>query len=525
MSRTFISRLMLTLCLVGLFLLPRPADAQVSVTKSSSVITIDGTPLDDEVVVSSPAVNVLRVRANGQITDFACPVSGPSAPMVLFSGSDGADDFVNNTRTMSVAFGGTGDDRLVATTASAMFFGDGGADILVGSPLFDTLEGGPGDDLIFGAEGSDIVDAGGGADTVLGGAGNDTIEGGPGADTIFGQEGSDTLQGGGGEDFLSGGLGFDVVDGGFSNDEIHGGSNPDTLLGGLGDDRIFGGDGTDTIDGGGGADTVVGGSGNDTIEGGLGADTIFGQQGADFIQGGSGEDYLSGGLGSDFIDGGSNNDEIFGGSNDDSMIGGLGDDFLFGGVGNDLLCGGGGADELRGGDGDDSLYGEDGVDVLLGGTGTDDLQQDVPGPCNLPGLAMVSTRVFFFSSSPLRDLNSNGLADPGDIFRVEFQATAGANGATGVAIGQNITVIGQASLSTGGGGQAFGDLTPGQMVFTGGVNSDAFIQLFFGSFSGDEIFIEFDVTAEGVTQRYRSGPFVVGQVTNGQGNVASIVAP
>ncbi len=408
-----------------------PAQAQIQVTKSGTTITIVGTPGVDDVAVLAVGSNVVRVRANGQITDFPCPLGGPSAPSITFIGRGGDDDFVNTTRLSAMAFGGPGADRLVATTGQATYFGGGGADFIVGSTLADILDGGLGADEIYGFEGSDDIDAGGGADC------------------------------------------------------------------------------------------VVGGIGNDMIEGGLGADFLYGQEGADVIRGGNGEDYISGGLGNDFIEGGSNDDEILGGNSNDTIIGGLGNDLMFGGIGNDFLCGGRGDDELRGGDGNDSVYGEAGVDVLLGGSGVDDLNQDDPGPCALNGLAVVSSEVVFPGTNG-RDVNGNGIADPGDTFELDVIVTAGGNGATGVSFGQSWVTIGPARQA-GFVGHNAGDLAPGQSARMNR-GSDACMAINATASPGDQIFVEYNVRSDGVTARFRSGPFTIGQITDGQTGVATILA-
>lgn len=257
--------------------------AQVEVTKSSRTITIDGTRFDDEVTVSLPSDNVVRVLANGQITEFPCPTDGAAAPLILFFGSGGADDFLNQTPLAAVAYGGSGPDRLVATTGPAFFFGEGGADFIVGSSVADMLDGGLGADEIFGFEGSDDIVAGGGADYIVGGSGNDTISGGLGADTIYGQDGADVIQGGNGEDYISGGSENDFIEGGSNDDQLLGGTSDDTIIGGLGDDLMIGGSG---------GDVLCGGRGDDELRGGAGNDSLFGEEGVDVLLGGTGVDDL-----------------------------------------------------------------------------------------------------------------------------------------------------------------------------------------------------------------------------------------
>ena len=260
-----------------------PVQAQIEVTKSNGTITIDGTNLDDVVTVSIPNANVVRVQANGQITDFPCQTNGGSAPTIMFMGFAGADEFVNQTQLSAVAYGGSGPDRLIATTGPVKFYGEGGADFIAGSPVADTLAGGTGDDEIFGFEGNDDIVAGAGADYVAGGIGNDTISGGLGADTLFGQEGEDVIRGDDGEDYISGGLGADF---------INGGSQDDQLLGGDGNDNIIGGPGGDLMLGGLGSDSLCGGLGDDELRGGDGNDSLFGEAGIDVLLGGAGVDDL-----------------------------------------------------------------------------------------------------------------------------------------------------------------------------------------------------------------------------------------
>ena len=84
-----------------------------------------------------------------------------------------------------------------------------------------------------------------------------------------------------------------------------------------------------------------------------------------------------------------------------------------------------------------------------------------------------------------------------------------------VSFGQNFVVIGPGTR-VGGVGGGFGDLAPNQTVRTTINGSDACISVALTAMPGDEIFVEFDVTSNGESGRFRAGPFVVGQITDQQ---------
>ena len=202
-------------------------------------------------------------------------------------------------------------------------------DVILGTPLPDTINGGAGNDTICG---------GGGPDTISGGSGNDTILGGNGTDHISGQAGDDTLVGENGADQINGGAGDDIIDGGDGDDDLRGQGGDDTLMGENGTDQFFGGSGRDTID------TGVGGNAGtaQVIAGQSGADTIFGSPQADVIAGGPGQDEIHGGNGDDILNGGRSGDTLFGDARNDQLFGGPDRDTLDGGTGTDD-CNGGGA--------------------------------------------------------------------------------------------------------------------------------------------------------------------------------------
>jgi Ca2+-binding RTX toxin-like protein len=216
----------------------------------------------------------------------------------------------------------------------------------------------------FGGAGDDTLIAGDGDDTLFGGPGKDKLHGG-GGDLLFGDNGLPALPGG--DDQLDGGDGFDTLLGEGGNDKLDGGSGDDALYGDFvidaanwGNDRIIGGDGNDK---------AYGGRGNDILSGDDGADMLFGQWGMDKLYGGIGNDRLEGEAGDDFLHGGGDTDFLFGDAGNDYLNGNSGDDFLTGGVGKDRLYGEAGDDTLDGG--------SDGVDdLLVGGAGSDSFRRD-----------------------------------------------------------------------------------------------------------------------------------------------------
>jgi VCBS repeat-containing protein len=96
---------------------------------------------------------------------------------------------------------------------------------------------------------------------VYGNGGNDVLNGTPQTDELYGGDGNDTMNGFGSNDFLRGGTGNDTGNGGDGNDTIYmddGGS--DTANGDAGNDGLFFGatfEDTDVANGGSGSDTLA----------------------------------------------------------------------------------------------------------------------------------------------------------------------------------------------------------------------------------------------------------------------------
>lgn len=120
------------------------------------------------------------------------------------------------------------------------------------------------------------------------------------------------------------------------------------------------------------------------------------------------------------------------------------------------------------------------------------------------------------------DLNGNGIVDPGDQFELDFIFTNNTpNIATNVSFGQNASVIGP-GFQVGFVGATVGNVGPGQVLRTDDLD-DACIAVNSNAQPGDQIFVEFDVSADGQTRRFRVGPFIVGQTT--QTNVPVVALP
>jgi Ca2+-binding RTX toxin-like protein len=161
-------------------------------------------------------------------------------------------------------YGGLGNDVVQVTGTTGLVFGNEGADSL-GLQVTDagTVVGGNdsadgGDRILANSNGSAVIFGNGGADTVLGGAPNVTTMGGHGDDClaigavthlVFGNEGNDTIQSGGSV------TGF----GGLGNDTIFTGQGRDSLQGNEGNDSILSDAASISID------TISGGAGNDVF--------------------------------------------------------------------------------------------------------------------------------------------------------------------------------------------------------------------------------------------------------------------
>jgi Ca2+-binding RTX toxin-like protein len=326
-------------------------------------------------------------------------------------GNDRLDTGASPGNDLEYAYGGDGDDIILATgTFALLAYGDG----LNYSGVGSTVEGNDTIDL----SGADVnvnnlniifghIYGGGGTDTITGSGRSDYLYGGGGIDVIIGGGGDDVVDGGDGNDDLNGGLGRDNIYGGTGNDTLRsGGSQMFGLL-----ERMYGGDGNDTI-----IVTAPGYfniwgddlngevepgtlAGNDiidasaaglnagfytTIWAGGGADIVTGSGGVDRVYGGDGGDTIDVSDGIDYVEASYGIDIIYGGGDEDTIYAGADIDFLFGGDSRDLLYGEHGDDRLYGGNGIDVLFVDSSDSVFDGGADIDYLVwQDVSAAANV----------------------------------------------------------------------------------------------------------------------------------------------
>ena len=351
--------------------------AGITFDAATGIVSIEGSPEADRVLVSMPSTSEIRVDFESvDRQDFTFS----DVTKIVFLADAGDDHFENQTSVPSQVFGGVGDDSFIGGSGPdelrggvGMDFlsGNDGDDFLRGDDGNDVLDGGRGNDLLVGAEGDDQLYGRHGQDNLIGGDGDDQAWAGAGDDFVSGNEGRDRIWGGGGHDILLGHAGEDVIFGEAGHDQIYANDGDDSLLGGPGADTLVGGGGVDNIWGNEGADRIFGSAGHDWASGGPGQDLVAGNDGDDRLLGGEGNDQIWGGLGNDRLVGESDVDRLFGEQGDDQLFGGDHNDFLFGNEGADLLNGGAGDDVLQGGDGNDSLVGEAGADRLFGYLGHD----------------------------------------------------------------------------------------------------------------------------------------------------------
>ncbi len=162
----------------------------------------------------------------------------------------------------------------------------------VGTHVADTLIGSAGANSLIGAEGDDSIN---------GGLGDDAIEGGAGADTLNGGAGIDTVSYAGSSVGVTVNLalvGPQVSGGDAGGDSLIGFEN---LTGSQGGDALTGTAGANLIMGEAGADSIIGAAGNDTLVGGAGNDTMNGGNGADAFRFVSPDEHSTGVNGRDRI--------------------------------------------------------------------------------------------------------------------------------------------------------------------------------------------------------------------------------
>lgn len=331
----------------------------------------------NDTLVGGYGADILRAGAGDDLVySTYANSSNDDDPDWLF-GASGNDSL--RAGTNDTAFGGTGNDTLIADDEQVEMHGDAGNDFLQASRGSDILDGGSGSDTVsFEDTYSDLTvsltlrsfqDTGGSDsdsltsfENVIGGSGDDTLVGTTDANIIEGAVGDDSLNGGGG--------GRDTASYASEDDNVAvdlrltaqdtGGAGVDTLVGFV---NLIGGSGNDTLTGGVGANVIEGGDGADVINGRIGVDladyshaearvqvslAVRGPQntlgaGTDTLismedlRGSAFADGLSGSAAPNRISGLDGNDIIVGAANNDTLTGGLGADRMRGGTGFDTF--------------------------------------------------------------------------------------------------------------------------------------------------------------------------------------------
>jgi Ca2+-binding RTX toxin-like protein len=293
---------------------PAAANAAVTGTINNNTITFTGDQADDNLT--------LGVAANGLLGQQV----GPNL-VTDFGGQN-----IQAAQANVIVNAGAGNDNLnlsgLSAAASVSINGDEGDDIVVGSPIDDTIHGGIGNDRITGGRNSTA-----GPEQIHGDAGNDVMiwNNGEGNDLNDGGDGVDEtliVEGTGADDNHvdpNGGLiRFQRVGAGPFTVDMNTTVEKLSVTSFSGDDKlttapgialnmnIDAGSGTDTISTGDGNDVVLGGDGNDTLNGAGGGDRLVGDRGGDNMNGGAGDDTLvwNNGDGSDVMNGDDGVDRI-----------------------------------------------------------------------------------------------------------------------------------------------------------------------------------------------------------------------
>jgi Ca2+-binding RTX toxin-like protein len=169
----------------------------VASVSRGGTLTVNGTALDDNILITKGRKGVLNVQVNSTALTFRII----NVKRIWVDALAGNDTVAFSSRVPGATIlGGDGDDHLSGTRADDSI--DGGA----GN---DSLFGWQGNDSITGDDGSDTIDGCDGNDTLRGGIGNDSMSGFIGDDSLFGDDGNDTLFGAAGNDTVDGGAGTD----------------------------------------------------------------------------------------------------------------------------------------------------------------------------------------------------------------------------------------------------------------------------------------------------------------------------
>ncbi len=297
------------------------------------------------VVVGSSGDDKITLVTDGETLNVSLPgvnlsYSSSKILLVTIQAAGGNDQVLAaKSRTRIVAYGGAGNDRLIAGKRDDYLVGGDGNDQLDGEDGRDELVGDAGDDSLFGDIDIDFLFGGDGNDALYGGEGSDVMTGGSGSDLyVFGIASAPEL------DIVNESLeqqeplkGVDTLD--FS--KVGASTALKVDLRSRSESKTIATHKNRTVaveyDQSRNAwENVIGSPGDDVISGNVSANRLEGLGGNDFIKGWAGIDDLRGGPG---------NDEIYGAGG--IVDGGDGDDVLYGLLGTDILIGGAGADRLK----------------------------------------------------------------------------------------------------------------------------------------------------------------------------------
>lgn len=330
--------------------------------------------------------------------------------MPIIKGNNSNNKLVGESDVFGVSnyiYGYGGNDTLTGGfMADNYIWGGTGNDIIDGGTRINRLYGEDGDDTItagwsdadseaYGGAGNDKLIAGDSGVYLDGGTGVDIMDGGAGADIYIVDNAKDQVI----EDWkpefdnqtdpidtvrtsTSYSLGTDARVEIFETTKASGAAAIN-LTGNDFSQTVLGNAGTNSLDGKGGNDILIGGLGPDKLVGGLGIDmasyefataglTVYLSKSIANTGEAAGDSYnsIENIKGSKFNDklytDGSNN-TIFAGAGNDYLSGGSGKDVLKGEAGNDKLNGGAGADTLAGGSGSDTFV----FSIALGSTNID----------------------------------------------------------------------------------------------------------------------------------------------------------
>lgn len=276
------------------------------------VVRVVGTAGADALTLGSAGANL---NAGEPVGDADVTLSGPASWELR--GAQGPDELrlsggqgTGGPASGAAAFGGTGQDLLLAGAGGGTLDGGGGTDTAsfarASAVRADLSEGRakqaglPADDLanvenLVGSPGSDML---------IGDGADNRLEGGGGRDRLDGRKGDDVLKGGRGRDTLDMRAASSSATVNLAKGRAEG-LGEDTLVGiedVIGTDRgdlLIGSDGRNELLGRGGRDEIRGGAGRDLLSGGLGGDDLAGGDDADTLVGGKGRDQLDGGDGRD----------------------------------------------------------------------------------------------------------------------------------------------------------------------------------------------------------------------------------